>query len=76
MTGFDKYTKEIERFEKSKLYAQKYSEIIHWMYQQVNREAVYSSQIEQTFQLKGAQVRAIIRHARRKGHPIISTGKG
>ena len=76
MNNFDEYTADIEKFRKSKLYREKYKAVVHYLYQEINREPVLSPNLEGRFGVRGTQVRAVVQHARRSGHPISSGTHG
>ena len=57
--------------------AQKKSgEFLNKIMQTTSDNPVLSYKIEKTLSLKGAQVRQLVKHFRRTGHPIASTGRG
>ena len=76
LTGFDKYNEEQQSFRKSKLYPVTYKAVVHFLYEHVNREPVVSGRLERLFNVAGSEIREIVRFARRKGHPIVSGGRG
>lgn len=76
MTGFEDYTEEMEAFERSTLYPQTYNTIVNYLYKHINQEPTYSNEIEAACGIRDSEVRAVVRHAKRSGHLLISKGKG
>ena len=75
MDGFERYDQEREKFRNSRLYPGTYKSVIRFLYNN-HGKAFHSCIIEQDFNLKGTEVREIIREGRRKGHQISSGQKG
>lgn len=76
LTGFEKQNAEMEKFEKSKLYEKAYKGLVHKLYLEINREPIYADFFCALYGINKAEVRSIIRHARRSGHPLASSEKG
>jgi len=76
LSGFKNYNTEMARFEQSPLFLTKYEELIHFLWGYSEDKPVLSPDIERELKLAGPQVRALVRHGRRKGNPIGSSGRG
>jgi len=73
-TGFDKYNDDMEQFEKSSLFTEKYNDFIDIISCPFGE--VKSSMLEHHLSIPGSSIRRLVRHARRKGVPVISNEKG
>lgn len=76
LNNFDKYNQEIIDFRRSHLFPEKYKAVIHYLYEEINREPVISKRLESIFDLSGPEIREIIKYARRNGHPVASNNYG
>jgi len=78
LTGFDKYNDEVEAFMKSKMYADKYQQVIDAIRFHSIDNPILSPDLCERFRLNGngAQVRKIVQNARRMGVPIGSKSDG
>ena len=75
MQGFEKYTREMEKFRESKLFKDKYERFV-WTIKIAIGNPVGFKELETNLGIKGSQVRELVRHARREGIPIASCGDG
>ncbi len=73
-TGFDKYNRDMDKFEKSKLFKELYRLFIDFISCPFGE--VHSKMLQHHLKCDGAAIRKLVRHARRKGVPVISNEKG
>ena len=78
LTGFDKYNAEVDVFIRSKLYDEKYHEVVGAIRFHLIDNPVLSPDLCKRFHLNdnGVQVRKIVQNARRLGVPIGSKSDG
>ncbi len=73
-TGFDKFNLDMQKFEQSALFKEKYDDFIDIISMPFGE--VKSSLLENHLKLPGSSIRRLVRHARRKGVAVISNEKG
>lgn len=72
MEAFERYSQEMERFRKGRL-ATIYPEFLAYL---KTSDFVKSPQLEQLFNISGAEIRQVVQYARRQSVPIQSGGNG
>ena len=78
MTGYEKYTNEMDSFRKSKLFIVKYRAMVEYFERNCKgRENVLCCDILcEDLDIESVQLRALVQHARRERVPISSCGDG
>jgi hypothetical protein len=78
MTGFEKYTEEMEAFRQSKLYNSKYTHLVSYLMDFCcgKENTKLDCEICKVVELKSVQLRALVKYARRRRVPIASCGDG
>lgn len=75
LTGFEKYNKEMHKFEESQLFRRCFTSLIFYLTRHADKW-FKSKELEGRYNIRGSELRKLIQHARRQSVPIASSSKG